>query len=289
MRSLSQLKILIVGLGQIGGSLGMDLVKRRLVAEVIGFDTDELVLKRAKELGVVDGLEDSLTEGIGRADLTILAVPIREIKRLLKVVGQSISEDAAVLDVGSTKVEILSMVSQQKQMVNFIGGHPLAGSEGHGLESAQTGKFAGTVFVLVPHPKTRPGWIEIARRLVDGLDARPLLITAEEHDQLIALTSNLPYVLSIGLMQLLNKHEEKHEKVWELIGGSFRSATRVASSSPRLSLDMFLTNRKNVSKAIELMTEELFLLRKMVEKQDEDSLRDSIERARNKRKLIQNG
>ena len=289
MKSLHQLKVLIVGLGQIGGSLGMDLVERRLVAKVTGFDINKAVVKRAKKLGAVDNIVNSLDEGMHKADLVILAVPIREIKKLIPVVGQFIRKDAAVLDVGSTKVEILKIASKLSQIVNYIGGHPLAGSEKYGLDSAETGKFVDTTFVLIPFPETKPEWIETAKKLVYSLGAKPLFMTAQEHDQLIALTSSLPYLFSIALMHQAAKYEERYKKIWNLVGGSFVGATRVASSSPEMTLDMFLTNQKNVVKVIKEMIAELTLWRQMIEKEDEASLRNLIEKAKKKREMIQGG
>ena len=289
MKSLSQLKVFIVGLGQIGGSLGMDLVKKRIVAEVMGFDLNKTLAKKAKKLRAVDSMTNSLGEGIGKADLTILAVPIREIKKLIPAIGQFIGEDAAVLDVGSTKVGILSMASKLGQMVNFIGGHPLAGSEKYGIEAAQTGKFAKSTFVLIPSSRTKPEWVSTVKELVRSLGAKPLFMTAEEHDRLIALTSSLPYLFSIALMHQAAKYERKYKKIWDLVGGSFKSATRMASSSPEMTLDMFLTNRKNVGNVVEQMMVELANLRQMIEKGEEKTLKNLIKGAKKKREVIQSG
>ncbi|MFQ6002383.1 MAG: prephenate dehydrogenase [Candidatus Zixiibacteriota bacterium] len=289
MKSLNQLKVLIVGLGQIGGSLGMDLVKKRLVAEVVGFDIDKTLAKKAKRLRAVDSMANSLSEGIGKADLIILAIPIREIKKLIPFVGQYIKKETVVLDVGSTKVEILRRVSELDQRINFIGGHPLAGSEKCGLKAAQAGKFANTTFVLIPFPETKSEWVSTVKKLVRSLGAKPLFMTAEEHDRLIALTSSLPYLFSIALMHQAAKYEEKYKKIWDLVGGSFISATRVARSSPGLTLDMFLANRKNVGNVIEQMMVELANLKQMIEKGEEKTLKNLIKQVKKKREMIQSG
>jgi len=289
MKELSQLKVLIVGLGQMGGSLGLDLVKRRLVAEVVGFDLNETVVTQAKKMGAVDNAANSLGEKIKEVDLVILAVPIREIVKLIPFIAQHIRKNALIFDVGSTKVEILKKVSQLRREINYIGGHPLAGSEKPGLEAAELNKFAHTTFVLVPFPGTKPKWVERAKQLIRGLDAKPLIMTALEHDRLIALTSHLPYLFAVGLLHLAAEYENKCRKIWDLIGGSFKSATRVAASPPELTLDMFLTNQKNVMQVIDEMVAELSHWKQMIEKQNEGSLRILIEQAQKKRKVFSHG
>jgi prephenate dehydrogenase len=173
--------------------------------------------------------------------------------------------------------------------VNYIGGHPLAGSEGCGPDAAGKGKFAGTTFVLIPLPGTEPRWIELIEELVTSLEARPLTMASEQHDQLIAVTSSLPYLLAIALAQLASTYAREHAELWDLVGGSFRSATRVATSSPDMTLDMFLTNRTNIVRAASEMINELSRLSRFIDEGDEASLRALIEKAKSEMEVIQNG
>jgi prephenate dehydrogenase len=111
-------------------------------------------------------------------------------------------------------------------------------------------------------------------------------MTAKEHDRMIAVTSNLPYLLAVGLMRLATKEAESDEDLWNLIGGSFKGATRVAASSPELTLDMFLTNRKSILKAVDGVIAELHSLRELIEKGDEQALKDIIEKVAAKARSI---
>jgi prephenate dehydrogenase len=200
MKKLNELKVLIVGLGQIGGSIGLDLVEQGVVAEVVGFDKNPAVSREAVAQNVIHRAAHSLEEAIRKSDLVILAAPIREIIRLIPAVCESLSESAAILDTAGTKGEILDIVSKCGRRVNYVGGHPMAGDERSGLESAQRGKFVGCTFILTPSEDTDQEWFYTVMHLITRLRAKPVMMSAEEHDRLIALTSHLPYALSLALL-----------------------------------------------------------------------------------------
>jgi prephenate dehydrogenase len=282
MKNLGKSKILIAGLGQIGGSIGLDLVAKRLAAEVIGYDRDEAVMAEAQRRAVVHRTAISLAEGLHGVDMVVLAVPLRQIIALLPVIAPLVTEHMVIFDVGSTKNEILSTVAQLGIEANYVGGHPLAGNEGCGLEAATTGKFIGKTFVLAPTEVVADSMVSLARELIRGLGATPSVMTAAEHDQLIALTSNLPYVLSLALVGLAGEYGGPSPNIWKLNGGSFKSATRVAASSPELTLDMFMTNGDNISWVVDEVIAQLSAITKLIVNGDEDSLRALITDARNK-------
>jgi len=305
VKPLGQWRVLIVGLGQIGGSLGLDLVERKLVARVIGYDINKDTTARAFQRGAVHEIAPSLEEGIGATDLVIIATPIRRVSEVINSIAPLLTIDQLVMDVAGTKTEILRTVTTFGVPVNYIGGHPIAGTEGIGIESAQTGLFENATFVLTRpagqvwgqtcHPSngsetrtnvraTQPEhWLEPIRELVTGLGARPIEMSAEEHDRLIALTSHLPHVLALALSSLAQKHHEHVPRTDDLLGGSFRSATRVASSSPELILDMLLTNRENVSAVTDEIIVELTALRTKLASGEESALRELIERVQSSR------
>ncbi len=276
MRKLEDLKILIVGLGQIGGSIGIDLVDKKLAAWVSGFDKNPAVAKKAVERKVVHEVVDSLDEAVKYSNLVILAAPIREIVKMIPEVCAAIDSSAAILDMAGTKTEILRTVRQCGRPVNYFGGHPMAGTENIGLASAQPGLFRGRKFILTPMAGSDRDWQKTIMELLNALEAKPLLMAAEEHDRLIALTSHLPYVLSLALMGTASNWEKSDEKLREMAAGSFHSATRVAASSPDLTLDMFLTNQGNISTVVDEMMDRLQEIKAMVESGDEALLRELI-------------
>ena len=289
MKKLRQLKVLIVGLGQIGGAIGLDLVEKRLVAEVIGFDIDATITDIAKRRRAIDRSTHSLTEGLAQADLVILAAPIRRIIETIPQVRYSANENIAILDVAGTKMEILRTVAEQYPRADYVSGHPLIGTEKCGLQAALSGMFKNTTFVLVPAKGARNESLGTIRRVVEGLGATPLIMKADEHDRLIALTSNLPYLFALSLTNLAMKYAKKHRSIWNLIGGSFRSATRVAASSPELTLDMFMTNRREIPTIIDEVIAEFTSLKEMIEREDETALKALIRKVRKKSEVLGNG
>jgi len=292
VKPVGEWRVLIVGLGQIGGSLGLDLVGRKLVARVLGHDTDHDAAARAPERQAVHEVALSLAEGVRSVDLVIVATPIRHVCSVVKTIAPMLCSNQLVMDVAGTKLEIMQTVASLESPANFIGAHPIAGTEGAGIESARPGLFEDATFVLTPsagfetRTKVRATqtesdadrWLAPVRELVAGLGARPVEMSAENHDRLIALTSHLPHVLALALASLAGKQREVDPQVADLIGGSFRSGTRVAASSPELIQDMLLGNRENVGRLIDAMIDELTTLRAQILAGDESALRALVER-----------
>jgi prephenate dehydrogenase len=286
MKKLNELDVLIIGLGQIGGSLATDLTRRRIVRRVVGFDVDPNVLDKAREMGIIDEAATSLEEALSAADLIIPATPIREIIRITPTVCRMIRDGAAVMDVAGTKSDIVQLVRKQGRPVTYIGGHPMAGDEGAGIDAASAGKFAGCTFVLSPIANADNGWMKTVTRLVESIDAHPVVMSPEEHDRIIAATSHLPYALSVALMRVAARRTETDHALPELIGGSFKSAARVAASSPDLTRDMFLTNRCNVVSAIEELIMELNVLKDAIGRSREPFLSNMIAESRQLRQQL---
>ncbi len=289
MKSLKKSTIFIIGLGQIGGSIGLDLVDKRLVDKVIGHDINDKVMHTAKKLRAVDSTISSIAIGLKKADIIILTVPIRKILKLLPEIYSRAEKHQIILDVGGSKSKMLKIISKIKSDASFIGGHPIAGSEKEGILAAKKGLFNNVSFVLTPTKDAKPENVNKIKNLVRKLGARPIIMTASEHDRLIASTSHLPYVLSLALMNIAIKKIQKTDKFRKLIGGSFKSATRVAMSSPVLTMDMFKTNRKEVTKSIDNMINELVMLKKTLNNGNETHLKSIINKAGKNRREWSDG
>jgi len=286
MKKLNELDVLIIGLGQIGGSLAMDLTGRRIVRRVVGYDVDPKVMDKAEEMGIIDEAATSLEEALSAADLVISAVPIREIIRITPTVCRMIRDGAAIMDVAGTKGDIVQLVARQERAVTYIGGHPMAGDEGAGIDAASAGKFAGCAFVLTPIAHADNGWMKTVTHLVESIDATPVVMSPEEHDRIIAATSHLPYALAVALTRVAIRRSETYHALPDLIGGSFKSAARVAASSPDLTRDMFLTNRRNVVCAIEDLIMELNVLKDAIGRSREPFLSNMIAESRHLRQRL---
>jgi len=283
---LEQLKVFIIGLGQIGGSIAKTLTGKNLVANVCGYDSDKSITQLAEKHRYIHNPAESIADGLSQADLIILATPIRTTIRLIPEIVEQTKTNQAILDVAGIQAGILNVVSMQNCSVNYISGHPIAGSEKTGLEAATMDKFKKSTFFLSPADTTKREWIGIVRELILVLGAKPVLIDPRKHDSLISRTSNLPYLLAIALMNLVSRGDNSNGKIRQMAGGSFRSATRVALSSPDLTLDMFLSNGDCILNALKDFQTELSAISESISNRDESSLRERIILAKQHREII---
>lgn len=273
---MGRVTVAIVGLGQIGGSIGMALIKRRLSPRVIGIDTDPKTLRRALARKACH--ETGTMKSIGEAGLVILAAPARQIIRMAPQVLRWAKPDAIITDVGSTKREIAAAYRGAKR---FVPGHPMAGTERAGIDGADPELFRG-----VPRPGSRECWtswmlgrrplVDSMSKLVFALGALPFHVTPAQHDRWVAFTSHLPYVLAL----ILASGRRQMKDGQYLVGGSFRSATRVAAQPPSMGLDILLTNRFNIAREADRMARSLSKVAVLLRKGNEKALRRLIEEGR---------
>ena len=286
MSQLKDLRVAIVGLGQIGGSIGLDLVASDSVAEVIGFDSGPGVVLQAVAQEAIHSPADSLDEALGNADLIILATPIRATIRLIPRIAQKIPPSAIILDVAGTKVGVMATVREAGLADRYISGHPMAGHEGIGLDAARVRLFRDSDFALTVDDSIQPAHLELVSGLVRGLGARPFLIEAEKHDRVTALTIHLAHVAALAMGSLIAEQTQDDDSWMSLSGGSLRSLVRVGGSSPQLILDMLATNREHVTGLIDQLTEHLRVLKSALNEGDEDKIRETAGAASRVKRLL---
>jgi prephenate dehydrogenase len=264
--------VAIVGVGLIGGSLGMAIRRRSLADKVIGIDRGEDVLALANDLGAIDLGSDDLATVKG-ADCVIFATPVGCLPALLDSAARHIAPDALVTDVGSVKSRIAA-AGDRLFGDRFVGGHPMAGSEASGVGSALPELFVGAPWALITHrtdgADTNPSFARIAR-LVRELGARPVFLTAERHDRLVALTSHLPHALSFAFAAAVAGNADCEAAV-NVAGASYRDLTRVSRSSPELWADILLENRSHLLSAVAHYEASLADIRSALESGDRAAL-----------------
>jgi prephenate dehydrogenase len=247
------MKIAVLGVGLIGGSIGL-AARERLDAEVIGCGRSPERLQRAVELGAIDRATGSLAEACAGADLVFCAGPVAALPEQAREALAASGPEAVVTDVGSTKGELVAAVGDDER---FIGGHPLAGAETAGVENARVDLFEGARWYLTPTERSSGLHYDRLQRALTGLGARPQAIDPRSHDQLMATVSHLPHVLANVLAaeaaQSLTQDSERLPDV----GPSFRDATRVAGSNPAIWADIFATNRKAVAESVDAVVARL--------------------------------
>jgi prephenate dehydrogenase len=261
-------RIAVVGVGLIGGSIGL-AARERLDATVTGFDPDERVGAAALRRGAVGVAAGSVRAAVEDAELVFVAAPVAMLDQAIGEVLAAAPADCAVSDVGSTKRAIVGGRSDPR----FIGGHPLAGAETSGVEHARADLFDGATWYLVPGAETSGPLYERLHRALVGIGAQPAAIEADVHDRVMASVSHLPHVFANVLVGAAARALGDGEEM-PATGPSFRDATRVAGASSTIWPDIYLSNRDALIPLIDEAAQRLAEVRAALERGD----RGEIER-----------
>jgi len=248
------MRVAVLGVGLIGGSIGL-AAKRRLQADVVGYDPDPATLERALESGVLDRAVGTPAEACEGAEVVFCAAPVAGLAELATSALDACGADAVVTDVGSTKRDIVAALGADER---FIGRHPLAGAETSGVENAREDLFEEARWYLTPKSERSSGVLyDRLYRTVAGLGARAQAIDAEAHDRLMATVSHLPHVVANVLVsQAADELTRDSERMPE-VGPSFRDTTRVAGANPAIWGDIFASNREAVAEAADAVATRL--------------------------------
>jgi prephenate dehydrogenase len=234
------LKVAILGVGLIGGSIGL-AARRRTGAQVWGYDPDAGVRARAIELGAIEMQSPELAGAVAGAEVVFVAAPVAALGETVRLALDSAGPECVVTDVGSTKRLVAEMATADPR---FVGGHPLAGAETAGVEHAREDLFDGATWYLTPAAGTAGLLYERLHRLLTGFGAQPTAIDADTHDRLMACVSHLPHVLANVLAsQAANLLGDESSPRLPAVGPSFRDATRVAGANSAIWTDIYMSNR----------------------------------------------
>lgn len=253
-------QITIIGTGLIGGSLGLALKRARCVSRVIGCDRPE-VLQRALELHAVDAAEPDPLKAISGSQIVVLATPVMATMDLIVGLAPHLEENTLLTDTGSTKAEILRQAERvfgERTLARFLPGHPMAGKEHSGIESATPDLFDGATWVLTPSGgKQAIASPEFTRaphadwfRCVEAIGANVIVLEAERHDRICAYTSHLPQMLSTALAATIVDVLEDEPALSSLSGPGLRDTTRLAAGEYAMWRDIALTNTNNLDDAL---------------------------------------
>jgi len=263
--------LFIVGLGLVGGSLAASLKARNADWRVRATDRRQSAVDYGLREGLLDEGADDLRAGAAGADLVVLAAPVQVIRQSLGELAPVLRPGQVVTDVGSTKVSILAEARRVLPVgASFVGGHPIAGTERSGVESAVAGLFEGRPCVLTPAPDTDPSALERVSGLWQAVGAQVKFLPPDLHDRIFALVSHLPHALAYGLLQTVT--ETLAPEHAELVGGSLRDFIRVTAGSAAMWREIFLENREALLFALDAFQDRLRALRGAVEAGDADEL-----------------
>ncbi len=244
-------KMVIAGVGLIGGSLALAARERGLVEEIVGCGRSEKNLRFARKAGMIDSYFLRSREIPSGTDLLILGTPVQTTVPLMKEFNGRLRSGCVVSDVGSVKAEIIrGMEKLLPPAIPFVGAHPIAGGEQWGAEAARADLFIGQRCILTPTRRTDRAALKKVAALWRKVGARVEEMDAEKHDKILGLVSHLPHVLVYALVNLMSRAKVNSTDVIEYCGGGFKDFTRIASSRPELWRDICLLNRRAIGKGL---------------------------------------
>ncbi|NPA91775.1 MAG: prephenate dehydrogenase/arogenate dehydrogenase family protein [Chloroflexi bacterium] len=283
VRLRSDMTVTVIGLGLMGGSLCLALREQPDPPRLIGVVRSAQSAAWVRDQGVVDEVTTDVRAGVRDADVVILATPVRTLIRQIALIGPHLKPHAVVMDLGSTKGQICRALEQLPEHVQPVGGHPMCGKEKAGLEHADPRLYRDATFVLCPLERTADWALALAQDLVVRLGARPLILSPDLHDRLVATISHLPYLVAVTLVQTAHRVAQEDPRVWRVAASGFRDTTRVASSDVKMMMDILLTNREAVLEMLDIYREELDALRALLDQEAEGPLRLHLSNIKNLR------
>lgn len=280
-------KIVIAGLGLMGGSLGLAVKRAKLARQVVGLARRPLTLKQARRLGCIDqGTLDPAVAAVG-ADLVVLAGPVSSTPGLLAALLPHLPDKCLVTDVGSTKAWLLGRVkpllARRKQVV-FVGSHPMAGSEKAGVSESRADLYDRALCLLVPTTSAPAASLGRLRAFWLGAGCgRVLTLTPQAHDRLTAAASHVPHAAAVTLVNTLADEAAHDPRVLDVAATGFRDTTRIAASLPGMWADILLTNRREVGSRLVRMSNRLRRLAGLLAAGRRAAVLRELERARDLR------
>lgn len=274
-------RVVIVGLGLIGGSFAAALKSAKAVGEVVGYSRSEATLKRGLELGVIDCAETDLAKAVADADLVMLAAPIGATQPLLEAMAAGLNGRTVVTDAGSVKGNVVAAAKRVFGEVPpwFVPGHPIAGAERSGVEAANPALYKNHKVILTPLAHTAESALALVTDAWHVTGAEVLLMDVERHDAVLACTSHLPHMLAFSLVDTLAREDENQE-IFRYAAGGFRDFTRIASSDPTMWHDIFIANRDAVLTALDHFSRGINDMKTAVAQQDSQAMLGIMTRAK---------
>jgi len=275
-------RVALIGLGLIAGSMGHAIKKARLAGEVVGYARSAETMTTALELGFVDRVCPTAAEAVRGADLVVLATPVGVMGALAAEIGPHLAPGATLTDVGSVKAAVVEAVGPHvPEGVQFIPGHPLAGTEHSGPRAGFASLFQNRWWLLTPLPGVDPRSVDRLRALLEGMGANVDEMDVARHDLVLAVVSHIPHLIAYTMVGVADHMRRvSKDEVVKYSASGFRDFTRIAASDPTMWRDVFLTNKGAVLDILGRFAEELFVLQRAIRMDDGPHLHDYFTRTR---------
>jgi prephenate dehydrogenase len=279
------MKISIIGVGLIGGSMALKLREKNIASFIYGIDNNTQHISDALNLKIIDAGVD-LEHGIKNSDLIILAIPVDAARKLLPSVLDLVTDQQTVMDAGSTKAGIVNAVKDHPKRSRFVAFHPMWGTENNGPKSAIAESFSGKAGVICNKEESAEDALNIVEQVVNALDMHMIYMNAKDHDVHTAYISHISHITSYALANTVLEKEREEETIFQLASSGFSSTVRLAKSHPEMWVPIFKQNKENV---LDVLNEHISQLRKFksaLEKENYEYLEELITNANRIRGIL---
>jgi prephenate dehydrogenase len=277
-------KVAVIGIGLIGGSMALTLKEKDFASYIIGADANEANQKRALELGLVDEIM-TVKDAIEAADLIIVAIPVNAADKIMPTILDLVDKQV-VMDVGSTKSDIIGAVADHPRRRRFVATHPMWGTEYSGPDAAVRGAFVNKATIICNRNESDEDAVALVEELYNTLGMRLLYMDALSHDLHAAYVSHISHITSFALANTVLEKEREEDAIFEMASAGFESTVRLAKSNPAMWVPIFMQNRENV---LDVLNEHITQLRKFkscLEKENYEYLKELIDHANGIKRIL---
>ena len=281
-------KVCIVCLGLIGGSIGLAIKRSNISNQITGYARSNSTLERAIELGLVDSVKDNLKDAVNNSDLVILATPLSTFRELVEEMSPFLKKGCIITDTGSAKLTVIEDLKDiLPNGVEFVPGHPIAGTEESGPDAGFAELFDNRWCILTPTEDNSSNAVDLVKGFWESIGSKVEIMDPMHHDKVLAITSHIPHLIAFNIVGTANNLANVTEKeVVKYSAGGFRDFTRIAASDPKMWSDIFTYNSDAVLEMLDLFSNDLAKLKAAVIKKDSDLLFSNFEKTREVRKNI---
>ena len=278
------MKVGIVGLGLLGGSIGLKLKDLYDNITIYGYDIDYKSVNYCLKNKIIDVKFEE--EFISELDFIFLAIPVDSIKSQLSDYLNKTSDKTLIIDLGSTKFQICNSVENNQNRKNYLAAHPIAGTEFSGPNSAKKDLFNDKVMILCDTEKTDPNLLLDAKKIIKSLGMSIKTMNSKEHDKYIAYVSHLSHISSFMLGKTVMDKEDDEHAIYNMAGSGFESTVRLAKSSPEMWSSIFVENKKNIIESLDEYISNINNFKKLIEGSDQKTLNDEMRRINGIKKIL---
>ena len=281
-------KICIIGCGLIGSSLARAIKKNNLAEKIVSSNRSDAVNKKVIELKIVDDSSSDTKKMADGSDLVVIATPLSSYEDVISKIKNSLKNGVILTDVGSVKENIINLVEKNiPENISWIPSHPIAGTEDSGPEAGFSELFQNRWCILTPSKKAKEKDINLLQTFWEKVGSKVDIMQAKQHDYILSITSHIPHLIAYNIVNTsLNIQDEKESNIIKYSAGGLRDFTRIAASNPIMWRDVFIQNKKNISKMIDQFIKNLEDLKKAIENEDGKKLEQIFTKTKKIRKDI---